>query len=519
MPHQKPLIDRAQLDRNRGEQLKAIDGLAARLQPGIARDGYSVSVQALVSLMTKFDSLTSPQRPYTWHGIAHWSGMTGLSPKQCSRAISVLQSLQLIEARVTWVSHGKRGMKIKINWSTVFEAGPITQDAEDLALWTARKTRQRTLFAPRRTPKPTPVVSVSETDTMSVSVTDTMSVSERDIVSVSSISNPQTYSPNHPQGEGVGEGSFQSSVFSEQDTSHEKAIPGEHGTHSSHARPAPTTSRGAVRSVSDCRDASDQFGDGRRTLGACVRQLPRPDTDVGTDVCDQSHLLGRRGNGHPVPPEEIGVREHKPELSAPLENQGPRLRATTQGPRLDPMAFQPVPPADLIQTLVSLNVADPRSAVKKSLTAGYSLDQIRAIVAWYQAEAMTDESGKLVYPYDPGQLVLRLRDRDAIDAEPAQGNWQGGKSGFWTRLAPISTPNPRKQPRQSPQGISPAIPVIRTTYTTAMAASEILTALEHHRAPGPVHQSFHRWACDGPIPKTLAFWLKANGYAVEESQQ
>jgi len=460
MPSQKPLIDLDQLDRNRGEQLKAIDGLAARLQPGIARDGYSVSVQALVSLMTKFDSLTSPQRPYTWHGIAHWSGMTGLSPKQCSRAISVLQSLQLIEARVTWVSHGKRGMKIKINWSTVFEAGPITQDNEDLALWTARKTRQRTLFAPRRTPKPTPQVSVSETDTMSVSVTDTMSVSETDTMSVSTICNPQTYSPTHPQGGGVCEESFQLSAVNHQQESDDVTTgAGDQGIN--------------LQPNVSLRDA---FGNGSE--------------GSGTDVFEQRHY---DHGGDRCTPQETRIERHG--------------RTST------------VPPGDLIQTLVALNVADPRSAVKKSLTAGYSLDQIREIVAWYQAEALPDESGKLVYPYDPGQLVLRLRDRDAIDAEPSQGNWQGGKSGFWTRLAPKITANPQKQARERHQTPPDALPVTRTTYTTTMTASEILTALDHYQAPGPVHQSFHRWAGDGPIPKTLAFWLKANGYTVEETQK
>jgi hypothetical protein len=466
MPSQKPLIDLDQLDRNRGEQLKAIDGLAARLQPGIARDGYSVSVQALVSLMTRFDSLTSPQRPYTWHGIAHWSGMTGLSPKQCSRAISVLQSLQLIEARVTWVSHGKRGMKIRINWSTVFTTGPITQDAEDLALWTARKTRQRTLFATRRTPKQTPVVSVSETDTMSTTETDIVSVSERDMVSVSTICNPQTYSPIQSAGsEGVDERSFQSSAVSHQQENDDVTT----GTGSQGINPQPH-----VR----LRDA---FGSGGERGGTDVFEQRHPDHG-----CDCETPQSARFNNHT------------------------RVSA--------------VPPSDLIRDLIALDVADARSAVKKSLTAGYSIDQIRAIVDWYQREALPDEAGKLVYPYTPGQLVMRLRDRDAVDAEPAQGNWQGGKSGFWTRLAPISTPKPRKQAPERPATHKPDRIAVSNTYTTTLSLSEIQTAMDAHHAPPMVRQSAGRMREGemgrvGELPKTLARWMKAVGLPVEESQQ
>jgi hypothetical protein len=483
MPHQKPLIDLAQLDRNRGEQLKAIDGLAARLQPGIARDGYSVSVQALVSLMTKFDSLTSPQRPYTWHGIAHWSGMTGLSPKQCSRAISVLQSLQLIEARVTWVAFGKRGMKIKINWSTVFEAGPITQDSEDLALWTARKTRQRTLFAPRRTPKQTPPVSVSETDTMSATATDTMSVSERDIVSVSSISNPQTYSPNHPQGGGVDE-DFELTT--------ETRRHGDEGQ----------IQRGAmVRSFVG--------------KGALCRSVRTPRQEISVDGPERTaRETGANGSLRVV---EIDKR-------AEVTNPSHQPPATSHKP--SPMRITlPANFDTLVKFCVLLGISSARSICKQSLEVGYTPDQIAEILNWYESQLIVEQhlsetngpSRTARYPYSAAQLACRLRDPDGIGVSPELGNWKGGQCGIWSSLAPKTTPNPRKQPRQSPQGTSPAIPVIRTTYTTAMAASEILTALEHHRAPGPVHQSFHRWAGDKTLPKTLAFWLKANGYAVEES--
>lgn len=180
------------------------------------------------------------------------------------------------------------------------------------------------------------------------------------------------------------------------------------------------------------------------------------------------------------------------------------------------MPVRQIPPADLIQTLVSLNVANARAAIGKSLEAGYSLDQIRAIVAWYQAEAIPDESGKLVYPYDPGQLVLRLRDRDAIAAEPAQGNWQGGKSGFWTRLAPISTPKPRKQPLPATPAPKPDRIPVPTTYTTTLSHSELSQALDIHHAPATVRQSSYRWTEGGPLPKTLARWMKTVGLPVDE---
>lgn len=180
------------------------------------------------------------------------------------------------------------------------------------------------------------------------------------------------------------------------------------------------------------------------------------------------------------------------------------------------MRSHPAPPAELIQTLVALGVADARSAVKKSLTAGYSLDQIRSIVDWYRGEALPDESGKLVFPYAPGQLVLRLRDRDAIDAEPAQGNWQGGKSGFWTRLAPISTPKPRKQPLPAPSAPKPDRLAVPTTYTTSLSLPEISEAMEVHHAAATVRQSFYRWTEGGPLPKTLARWMKTVGLPVDE---
>ena len=481
MPSQKPLIDLDKLDRNRGEQLKSIDGLAARLQPGIARDGYSVSVQALVSLMTKLDSLTSPQRPYTWHGIAHWSGMTGLSPKQCSRAICVLQSLQLIEARVTWVSHGKRGMKVKINWSTVFEAGPITQDAEDLALWTARKNRQRTLFTPRRTPQPTPVVSVSETDTMSVST----------------ICNPQTYSLNQSAaGEGVG-GDFEFTTEARR-----------HGDENSQQGPHPLLPRHVDARL--VQTIQSRIQDGTPYL---VAEAPssKPQQSIH---CSSASTGTQR---------IISTADHRSARVADVADVPPGQLFQFSNPSADQTVRTTIPAEfdSIVKRLISLGVADGRSAVRKSLTAGYSPTGITAILDWYQAEALPDEHGKLVYPYDPGQLVLRLRDRDAIAAEPAQGNWQGGKSGFWTRLAPISTPKPRKPAPERPATPKPDRIPVPTTYTTPLSLSEIAEAMDAHQAPGMVRQSAGRMregerGKGGEVPKTLARWMKTVGLQVDE---
>lgn len=457
MPHQKPLIDLDKLDRNRGEQLKAIDGLAARLQPGIARDGYSVSVQTQIALMRVFDSVCSPKCPVNWLGIKHWSEMAGMSTVQCGRAISVLKSCQMIEAHVTWVAFGRRGMKVSINWSKIFDTSAITQDQEDVTLWRAKRVRQRRLFSRKAQP-----VIVSENNVVIVSETNVVTVSENNVVIVSSTSNPQIDPLNQSAaGEGVDEGSFQLSAVNHQQENDDVTT----GTGDPGTNPQPH-----VR----VRDAFGSGGDGS-----------------GSDVSkqrDYDHGGDRRN------PQETRIEGHS--------------RTST------------VPPADLIQTLVALNVADPRSAVKKSLTAGYTLDQIRAIVSWYQAEALTDEHGKLVFPYDPGQLVLRLRDRDAKNASPAQGNWKGGLSGFWTRLAPISTPNPRKPARERPATTKPDRIPVPTTYTTPMSLSAIEEAMDTNQAPATVRQSANRLHDPRQaLPKTLAFWLKSQGLPVEESQQ
>lgn len=473
MPSQKPLIDLDKLDRSRGEQLKAIDGLANRLQPGLAKDGYPVAVSMMIGLMRVFDSVCSPNCPVNWLGQKVWAKMAGISVTHCRRTIAVLKSMGLIEARTTWVAVGKRGMKVQINWSTIFSTDPITQDQEDRALGIAKQKRQRTLFASktrrRRTSSPDPLC-VSESDTLIVSETHKLCVSESNELCVSSISHPQRDPLNHSLEEAesrgpMAEGQRDKWVDGDFESTTEARRHGDEERQQSIHCSAASTGTQRVLSTADHRSARI--------------------ADVA-DVCPD-HIF-----------------QFSPESAVKT------VRTTI------PAEFD-----SIVKRLISLGVADGRSAVKKSLTTGYSLDQIRAIVDWYRGEALPDESGKLVFPYAPGQLVLRLRDRDAIEAEPAQGNWQGGKSGFWTRLAPISTPKPRKQPLPAPSATKPDRVAIPTTYTTSLSLSEILAALDAHNAPAMVRQSAGRirevgMGGGGELPKTLARWMKTVGLPVEE---
>ncbi len=157
---QPPLIDLDQLDRNRGAQLAAIDRIGDWLPSGVARDGSRVSAAVMVALLRVFDSLTSEQRPWNWQGVAFWQARAALqSEKTVRRAVQALESFGLIEVRDGSVPGYLRRLSVRIVWTTVFTSEPLTQDAEDLSVWSRRRTRQRRLFganpvAPIRTQCP-----------------------------------------------------------------------------------------------------------------------------------------------------------------------------------------------------------------------------------------------------------------------------------------------------------------------------------------------------------------------------
>jgi hypothetical protein len=397
--------------KTRGQQLAAIDALAGRMTDGIARDGYSVRVAILVNLMRVFDSLTSKDRPETWIGHVAWARMAGISVRHCKRAIPVLQSMNLINSRVTWITAGKRGMKIKIHWAAIFAEGVIEQDENDVLLWIKKRTRQRNLFRASKSSKHIST-ALSESDVTTLSESDTLSLSEGDTTALSSISHPLIYPPIHPL------------------TCGQNATSQPNQTH------------------------SDGWMDG--------------DFESG--------------------------KEAKPV-------------ATTTIPRELP---------EIIRRLVALGVQQARAAAMASVRAGYSAGEILRILDWLAAESLTDEQGKQVLPYSPAQLVLRLRDSDAVSTDPANGNWNGGKSGFWTRLNSRTSPDTRKVGRKRHEKVQDDKPFTRKRYMASLGLPEISELLESRGADAGVRKSASRYTGVGDLPTVLAYWLRSQGVDVKE---
>ena len=170
-----------------------------------------------------------------------------------------------------------------------------------------------------------------------------------------------------------------------------------------------------------------RHGEGE-TLGLVTRET--------VEVTPQLSLIGQEHEGsNPSPSVPQCLRgESIPFGHPPIASHQPET----------PMASRVIQPGerDLITRLVSLGVAAAQATVRHSFRAGYSPEQITAILDWYEGHGLADPSnpGQMVYPYAPGQLVRRLQDpygivdRHRNPLDPALGNWFGGKYGVWTSL-------------------------------------------------------------------------------------
>lgn len=106
---------------------------------------------------------------------------------------------------------------------------------------------------------------------------------------------------------------------------------------------------------------------------------------------------------------------------------------------------------DLIKRLVDLGVGSAVATVREARRIGYSCEAVAAVLDWFEAETLTDPTtGERVRPYHVGQLVTRLRDEYATEAQPDCGKW-GGRTADWSalKLRLKSTTGPSRVPDYS----------------------------------------------------------------------